>query len=59
MVAKLALSPIMKHMIMNLFGVMMENNQTEPDIKVKNMPGFIDKGVDQQLQKAVEELLNE
>lgn len=38
-------------------GQWMENNQTSPDIIVKNMPGKIDKGVDQQLEKAVEELL--
>lgn len=37
----------------------MENNQTHPDIEVKNMPGSIDKGVDQQLVRAVEELLKD
>jgi hypothetical protein len=37
----------------------MENNQTSPDIEVKNMPGAIDKGVDQQLVRAVEELLKD
>lgn len=35
----------------------MENNQTEPDIRVKNMPGKIDRGVDQQLERAIEEML--
>jgi tricorn protease len=40
-------------------GNWMENNQTEPHFKVKNMPGKIDKGVDQQLVKAVEELLKD
>ena len=40
-------------------GNWMENNQTEPTVKVKNMPGFIDKGIDQQLTKAVEVLLED
>jgi len=34
-----------------------ENNQTVPDIVVKNMPGFVDKGRDQQLEAAIEDLL--
>lgn len=37
----------------------MENNQTEPDILVKNMPGAVDKGVDQQLERAIRQLLTE
>ena len=37
----------------------MENNQTEPQIIVKNMPGQIDKGVDQQLDRAVKELMQD
>ncbi|THD69326.1 peptidase S41 [Robertkochia marina] len=37
----------------------MENNQTEPQIIVKNMPGQIDQGIDQQLDRAVEELLKD
>jgi hypothetical protein len=37
----------------------MENNQTEPMIRVKNMPGVIDSGRDQQLERAIEELLKE
>lgn len=37
----------------------MENNQTEPDILVKNMPGAVDKGVDQQLERAIEQLMTE
>lgn len=37
----------------------MENNQTEPTIRVKNMPGSIDHGVDQQLDRAIQELLND
>ena len=28
-------------------------------IEVKNMPGIIDRGVDQQLERAIEELMNE
>jgi len=40
-------------------GRWMENLQTEPDIKVKNMPGIIDNGRDQQLERAIEELLKE
>ena len=40
-------------------GRWMENLQTEPDVKVKNMPGVIDKGRDQQLERAIEELLKE
>lgn len=41
----------------NIDGKWMENLQTEPEFKVKNMPGVIDKGRDQQLEKAIEELL--
>ena len=41
----------------NIDGKWMENLQTEPEFKVKNMPGIIDKGRDQQLEKAIEELL--
>ncbi|MGB3466154.1 MAG: S41 family peptidase, partial [Cyclobacteriaceae bacterium] len=40
-------------------GEWMENNQTEPDYMVKNMPGIIDNGRDEQLEKAVEVLLEE
>ncbi|MBD8488902.1 PD40 domain-containing protein [Echinicola sp. CAU 1574] len=40
-------------------GEWMENNQTEPAIRVKNIPGIIDKGRDQQLEKAIEVLLKE
>lgn len=43
----------------NMSGEWMENNQTEPMIRVKNMPGQIDQGVDQQLDKAIEQLLME
>lgn len=35
-------------------GNWMENNQTEPQIIVKNMPGLIDNGIDQQLERAIE-----
>ena len=40
-------------------GEWMENNQTEPDVLVKNMPGVIDAGRDEQLERAVEVLLEE
>ncbi len=40
-------------------GNWMENNQTEPNIKVKNMPGIIDNGRDQQLERSVSEMLND
>ncbi len=43
----------------NKAGEWMENNQTEPTIKVKNMPGVIDKGRDQQLERSIEELMKE
>jgi tricorn protease len=37
----------------------LENNQLEPDIKVRNEPAELAKGRDQQLEAAVEELLKE
>ena len=37
----------------------MENNQTNPLIQVKNMPGVIDKGRDQQLERSIRELLKD
>ncbi len=40
-------------------GNWMENNQTDPMIQVKNMPGQIDNGVDQQLDRAITELLED
>jgi tricorn protease len=40
-------------------GNWMENNETKPQFQVKNMPGKIDKGIDQQLEKAVEELMKD
>lgn len=40
-------------------GKWMENSQTEPDVLVKNMPGKIDKGIDQQLEKAIEIMLGD
>ncbi len=43
----------------NKAGEWMENNQTEPQIKVKNMPGQIDKNRDQQLERAIREMLND
>lgn len=41
----------------NKAGQWLENNETKPDIQVKNMPGQIDNGKDQQLQVAIAELL--
>ncbi len=43
----------------NKAGEWMENNETKPEFMVKNMPGQIDKGIDQQLEKAVEELMKD
>jgi tricorn protease len=43
----------------NKAGEWMENNQTEPLIKVKNMPGKIDNGVDEQLLRSIKELLKD
>ena len=43
----------------NKAGEWMENNQTEPDIIVKNMPGVISEGRDQQLEKGIEILLDQ
>jgi len=37
----------------NKAGEWLENNQTVPDVVVKNMPGVIDKGRDQQLEAAI------
>jgi Tol biopolymer transport system component len=38
-------------------GQWLENVETVPDVQVKNEPGIISKGRDQQLERAVEELL--
>lgn len=38
-------------------GRFLENWQTEPDIRVENEPGTVDRGRDRQLERAVEELL--
>jgi tricorn protease len=43
----------------NKAGEWMENNETKPQFMVKNMPGKVDKGIDQQLEKAIEELLKD
>ena len=43
----------------NKQGKWMENLQTEPTIKVKNMPGVVDKGRDQQLERSIQELLKD
>ncbi len=43
----------------NIDGKWMENLQTEPTIRVKNMPGVIDKGRDQQLERSIKEMLKD
>jgi tricorn protease len=43
----------------NMSDEWMENNQTEPMIKVRNEPGMVDKGRDQQLERAIEVLLEQ
>ena len=43
----------------NKAGEWMENNQTEPTIKIKNLPGKVDNGIDQQLIRSVQELLED
>lgn len=43
----------------NKAGQWMENNQTNPLIQVKNMPGVIDNGRDQQLERSIRELLKD
>lgn len=40
-------------------GRWMENLQTEPTIKLKNMPGLINKNRDQQLERAIQEMLSD
>ena len=40
-------------------GYYLENTQLEPDIKVAQEPGKISKGIDEQLEAAVKELLNQ
>jgi len=42
----------------NMSDEWMENNQTEPMIRVKNMPGAVNEGRDQQLERAIEELMD-
>ncbi|RZK60324.1 MAG: peptidase S41 [Pedobacter sp.] len=43
----------------NKAGEWLENNETKPDILVKNMPGMIDQGKDEQLIVAIKELMTE
>ena len=45
--------------VKNKAGEWLENNETRPAIEVKNMPGIIDSGRDQQLERAIEELLKD
>jgi C-terminal processing protease CtpA/Prc len=42
----------------NAKGKWLENLETVPDIVIKNMPGKIDKGIDQQLEAAIKELMS-
>lgn len=41
----------------NQAGEWLENNETKPDIMLKNQPGEIDFGKDEQLERAIKELL--
>ncbi|MFK7812516.1 MAG: S41 family peptidase [Maribacter sp.] len=43
----------------NKAGEWMENNETNPEIRVKNDPGVINTGRDEQLERSIEELLKE
>ncbi|MFC4699037.1 S41 family peptidase [Glaciecola siphonariae] len=43
----------------NKAGEWMENNQTTPDIIIKNSPSLMAEGRDQQLERSINELLNE
>ncbi len=43
----------------NIDGKWMENLQTEPMIKIKNMPSIITRGRDQQLERSIKELLKD
>lgn len=43
----------------NKAGQWLENNQVEPDVRVKNEPEVISNGKDQQLERAIDVLLNQ
>ncbi len=43
----------------NKAGEWLENNQTSPNILIKNEPGTIDFGQDQQLERAIQEILKD
>ncbi|MEL0067068.1 MAG: hypothetical protein VW874_02265, partial [Gammaproteobacteria bacterium] len=43
----------------NKAGEWLENNQDYPDIIIKNQPGVIDFGRDEQLERGIKELLNQ
>ncbi len=43
--------------MVDMQGKYAENNQLEPDVKIKNEPAVIKKGKDQQVEKAVQELM--
>jgi C-terminal processing protease CtpA/Prc len=43
----------------NKAGEWLENNQTSPDIIIKNLPGIVDAGRDQQLERTVDEMMQD
>ena len=43
----------------NIQGQWLENNQTPPNIEIKNEPGVIDAGRDQQLERTIQEMLQD
>tara|TARA_R110002051_G_scaffold91370_3_gene160737 strand:+ start:979 stop:4209 length:3231 start_codon:yes stop_codon:yes gene_type:complete len=43
----------------NKAGEWMENNETNPEISIKNQPELIAKGIDEQLEKSIEVLMKE
>jgi len=43
----------------NKAGEWMENNETDPEIMIKNQPEVITKGIDEQLEKSIEVLMKE
>jgi len=45
--------------MLDVEGDILENKQLEPDVKVKNQPGELVNGIDSQLQKAIQVLLDE
>jgi len=45
--------------VKNKAGEWLENNQTSPDVLIRNMPGIIDAGRDQQLERGIAELMSD